>query len=183
MLRIDVDPKEFQRLEKLFGATEDQIRKAWWRAQSRTATHLRLKARMALRKGLDLRANKYLKARLRLSGRAGSDRRLSASFLWVGLNDLPVRAFKGAPRRTASGVNAAGRSFPGAFIGTGKDSGVRIVFRRRGRKRLPIFAETVPIQETAGDILENEVMSETAEFLMRTFRNELRARTIYRRGT
>lgn len=173
MIGVEIDPGELQRIGREFAASEKELRAAWRRAKSRTARRLRTQARKALRENLSLRSAAILRARLRLR-----NTRDDAS-LWVGLNNLPVTAFKGRPRQTASGVSVGGREFPGAFVGRG-GGGNRLVFRRVGRSRLPIEVETVPIKDAGDDTLEAEVMRDAADALIRNFAAEVRARTIYK---
>lgn len=183
MIAVELNSKDLQRIADEFAASEKDIRRAFSRALGRTSRKLRTEARKALREGLKLRAASVLKARLRLARYRPRGSGMGASQLWVGLNDLPATAFKGTPRETASGARVGDRQFPGAFVGRGRDSGKKIVFRRRGRKRLPVYAETVPIQDEANAILEREVFAEVDDIMMRNFRAELRARTIYSVGS
>lgn len=173
MIGIEIDAREIRRIASEFAATEDQLRAAWRRAKTRTATRMRTEARKALRQGLGLRSAAILRARLRLR-----NTRDTAS-LWVGLNDVPATAIKGRPRQGATGASIGERQFPGAFIGRGRDSGARMIFKRKGRSRLPIYAVTVPIKDEGERVLEREVMDDMADTLMRNFVAEVRARTIY----
>lgn len=179
MIALDIDARQLQRIADEFAASDRDLRRAFSRALSRTSRTLRTMARRELRAGLDLRAASFLRARLRLSRFRPRGSGLGAVSLWVGTNDMPATAFKGRPRQTASGATVGGRSFPGAFVGTGQSSGRRVVFRRRGRARLPIQAVTVPVQDEMNEILERQVFAEAGEIMMRNFRAELRARTIY----
>jgi len=170
MIGITIDAADLQRIAAEFAATEPQIRAAWRRAKSRTASRLRTEARKALRQNLGLRAASVLKARLRLR-----NMRDSAS-LWVGLNNLRASAFKGRAKAGAGGVSVGARSFAGAFVARGQ------IFRRVGRSRLPIEVQTVPIKDVGDATLEAEVMEMAADTLLRNFTAELRARTIYNVG-
>jgi hypothetical protein len=173
MIGVEVDASEIRRIASEFAATEEQLRAAWRRAKTRTASRMRTKARQALRQGLGLRSAAILRARLRLRNARDS------AELWVGLNDVPATAIKGRPRQGASGVSVGERDFPGAFIGRGRDSRSRMVFKRTGRARLPIYAVTTPIKDDGDRVLEGEVMNDMVDTLMRNFVAEVRARTIY----
>ncbi|MFB9149531.1 phage tail protein [Roseovarius ramblicola] len=179
MIGLTFDQGEMQRIAREFDASEKDLRRAYARALSRTARKMRTQARKALREGLDLRAASILKARLRLARMRPRGKKIGAARLWVGANDLPATAFKGRPRQTATGARVGGREFPGAFVGTSADSGKRMVFRRAGRSRLPIFRETVPVQDEVNAVLEGEVFDDMADAFMAAFRAEVRARTIY----
>ena len=56
--------------------------------------------------------------------------------LWVGLQPIGVH-YLGTPRQTATGVKVGHRDYDDAFISPMKSS-QRLVFRRKGRERLPI---------------------------------------------
>lgn len=182
MIGFDIDAGDIQKIAREFDASEKDLRRAAARALSRTSRTLRTRARKDLREGLNLRAAAILKARLRLAKYRAQGRGLGAARLWVGTNDLPSAAFKGKPRETASGAQLGGRSFDGAFVGRGEFSGKRIVFKRRGRARLPIRAVTVPVQDEMNAILEAQVMDDMSDLFFKNFRAEVRARTIYSVG-
>lgn len=179
MTALTFDDDELSAIAREFGASEKDLRRAYARALSRTARTMRTRARKALREGLDVRAAAVLKARLRLSKFKPRGTLLGGARLWVGANPLPATAFKGRPRQTAGGVSVGGREFPGAFVGTGKDSGTRQVFRRAGRTRLPIFRETAATQEDVNRILEQGVFDDMSRTFFKNFRAEVRARTIF----
>jgi hypothetical protein len=182
MIGFDIDERQLRGIADEFEASEKDLRRAFSRALSRTSTRLRTQARKHLREGLNLRAAAVLKARLRLARYRPRGSGMGAARLWVGTNDLPASAFKGTPRETATGARVGGRSFEGAFVGRGSDSGKRLVFRRRGRARLPVAQETVPVQDEMDQVLERQVFTEVDELMARNFRAELRARTIYKVG-
>lgn len=191
MIALDIDSDQLQRIADEFGASEKDLRLAFSRALSRTSRTLRMMARKYLREGLELRAASVLKARLRLARYRAKGSGMGAARLWVGANDLPATAFKGKPRQTSRGVRVGGRTFDGAFVGTGRDSGKQMVFKRingpqkrRGPKgsELPISAVTVPVQEEVNDIIDRQVFQESQDLIMTNFRAELRGRTIYRVG-
>lgn len=182
MISFDINSGDLKRIADEFASSEKDLRRAFSRALSRTARTLRTRARKDLREGLSLRSAAVLKARLRLARYKARGSGMGAARLWVGTNDLPATAFKGTPREAAGGARVGGRSFPGAFVGRGSDSGKRIVFKRRGQARLPIQAVTVPVQEEMNDILEDQVFDEAQDLMMKNFRAELRARTIYNVG-
>lgn len=56
--------------------------------------------------------------------------------LWVGLQPIGVH-YLGTPKQTATGVKVGHRDYDDAFISPMKSS-QRLVFRRKGRERLPI---------------------------------------------
>lgn len=56
--------------------------------------------------------------------------------LWIGLQPLSVH-YLGTPKQTATGVKVGHREYDDAFISPMKTSH-RLVFRRKGRERLPL---------------------------------------------
>lgn len=159
------------------GATEKQVGQAYSRALQRTAATLRRMSSTGLRTELGLRNAKALRKRLRtIKLRRG--RNLQAVTLWYGTNDLPVSAFKGTPKKTRTGASFRGVEFPGAFIAKGKD-GKRSIFRRRGRDRLPIVEQTMPVKDEIDVFLEDEIFDQVGDIFFRHFASDLRARAIY----
>lgn len=182
MIELDIDGAQLKQIADEFAASEKDLRRAFSRALSRTSRTLRTQARKDLRAGLELRAASVLKARLRLKRYKARGARLGSAMLWVGTNDMAADAFKGKPRETASGARVGSRAFEGAFVGTSRGSGRSMVFKRRGRKRLPIYRETVPVADDMQEIMERQVFDQAQRVLIKNFRAELRARTIYNVG-
>lgn len=178
MIELKIDAARMRSIGDELGASEDDLKKAYSRALMKTSRALRSQARKALREGLKLRAAAVLNARLKLVRFRPRGRALGGALLWTGTNDLPARAFKGTPRQTATGATVGQRSFKGAFVGTGQNSDAKIIFRRKGKDRLPVYAETVSIVEESEPILE-DVYQDVAAIFFKNFRSEVRARTIY----
>ncbi|ATI41947.1 hypothetical protein CBW24_07980 [Pacificitalea manganoxidans] len=182
MIELDLDPGQLRRIGAEFGASEQDLRRAFARALSRTARSLRSQARQALRQGLGLRAASVLKARLKLDRLRAQGNRMGAAQLWVGTNDLRADAFKGKPRRGAGGAQVGGHSWPAGFVARGAGSGKVMVFERRGRARLPIEVATEPVHEEMVEILDRQVFAEARQLVMKNFRAEVKTRTIYKVG-
>lgn len=72
--------------------------------------------------------------------------------LWVGLQPISVH-YLGTPRQTSSGVKVGHRDYEDAFISPMKSSH-RLVFRRKGRERLPIEKVTEDWEGPALSALE-----------------------------
>lgn len=178
MIELKADAAALRRIADQFGASEQDLRKAYSRALSKTSRALRTQARKDLRQGLKLRAAAVLNARLQIKRIKASKRGLGGAMLWAGTNDMAATAFKGRPRQGATGASVGDKSFKGAFVGTGQGSGAALVFRRRGKDRLPIYAETAPIVDDADPILE-DVFNRASEIFFANFRREVRAATIY----
>lgn len=178
MIELKPDAKALRRIADQFGASEKDLRKAYARALNKTSRALRTQARKDLRQGLGLRAAAVLNARLQIKRIKASGRGLGGAILWTGTNDMAATAFKGKPRQGATGASMGSKSFRGAFVGTGQDSGAKMIFRRKGRGRLPIYAETAPIADDAEPIMQ-DVFDAVSEVFFRHFTREVRAATIY----
>lgn len=174
MIRFEIDESDIKRVADEFKATEKQVGQAISRALSRTAATMRKRSQTALTKGLDLRRASALRKRLKALKlrRKGGIREIS---IWFGLNDMLVDTFRGSPKETGSGASFRGTGYPGGFVARGKRGGSTI-FRRKGRERLPIVEQTVPIEDEAMRILEDEVFHDIAEVFGRHFVSDLRAR-------
>lgn len=72
--------------------------------------------------------------------------------LWVGLQPISVH-YLGTPKQTTDGVAVGHRRYDGAFISPMKSSH-SLVFRRKGRERLPIEMVREDWQGPAMDVLE-----------------------------
>jgi hypothetical protein len=96
--------------------------------------------------------------------------------LWHGLNPISLAHLD--PRQNKAGVRTRLLQVKGAFIARMK-SGKEVVFKRRGKGRLPIDKQEAPINEQAMQTLENGVF-DTREFeaqFYNTFEAELKWRT------
>ncbi|MFU4162800.1 phage tail protein [Pseudomonas aeruginosa] len=72
--------------------------------------------------------------------------------LWVGLQPIGVH-YLGTPRQTRTGVKVGHREYDAAFISPMKST-QRLVFRRKGRERLPIEKVTEDWEGPAVSALE-----------------------------
>lgn len=72
--------------------------------------------------------------------------------VWVGLNPISVH-YLGDPKQTAEGVSVGRRVYDEAFIGQAKQGPV-MVWRRKGRERLPIVRVTEDWEGPALTVLE-----------------------------
>jgi hypothetical protein len=100
--------------------------------------------------------------------------------IWIGL--APVSASHLKPRQTSSGVSAGAHRFPGAFLASGRKGrgggagGARLVWKRRGKERLPIDKQAVSIADAATAALSGDVFRGIEDFFVRTFEHEMRWR-------
>lgn len=173
---VEIDGIELAGVAKELQASELDVRKAVNRAMARTARTLRTRARRGLKDKLQLRNQKVIRRRLRT---AKFKRTKQGDFqLWFGANDLPISAFKGRPRKTASGASFRGVDFPGGFIRRGA-SGKRTILKRVGPNAYPVTEAKLPVSDDIQVYVEDEIWDQALDIFWHNFRQDLRARTIY----
>lgn len=190
MLDFDVDAEGLQRIAEELGAMPKEVNAAYNRALTRTAATLRKLSSQGLQSELGLRRAKALRRRLktiRVKGSKSRDyRRMAEVRLWYGLNDLAVSEFKGRVSESADGARYSGpagaETFPDAFVAKPRGGSRRTIMRRRGRKRLPIQQETLPIKDRADVYVEDEVFVHLESIFWRHFRDDLERRVAYLRA-
>jgi hypothetical protein len=187
-LWLDFEFSGVDALQAELQATPKQVRAALSRAAGRTATTLRKRAARGLATELQLATVAHLRRRLK-AGRirgvsARGERFAGGAQLWFGLNPMPVGWFKGRPVKTARGARHRGREFEGAFVARGKAAGRKklSIFRRKGDKRLPIYEETIPVEDPMQVYLEDEVLVHASEIFWTNFERDLRARVRFNLG-
>ena len=167
MIELTLNHAELGAIADEFGATETQVMLALRRARVRTARGLKTLAGRELKGDLDLRTMKAIRRRLR--DRVSEE----GVSLWVGLNSLPIMAFKGRPRQTAAGVEVGEKVAEGAFLAMGG------AYWRTGPDRFPLQTAIVPISEEAKEVLSGRLWPRMKEMFMDAFRSEIRARTVF----
>lgn len=91
-----------------------------------------------------------------------------SGLVWGGYNPIQAR-FAGRMSQNEDGAWAGAYYFDRAFIATmRRSSGVRSIFKRRGRARLPIDHQTVAIPQTAA--IAETVAADAEQELLRRFR-------------
>jgi hypothetical protein len=161
---IFINAKGLDRIGRDLGATQKQIEPAMRSAVSRVTRWAGNEAARRISKATKV-TGKVIKGRMRVEV-MGKDGVLGR--VWAGLSNIPLKAMK--PRQTKSGVTAGPAKRPGAFIS--KKLGGH-VFKRTGKKRLPIEKETFSIFDPGMDAmgsLENEI----GERLQREFESQLK---------
>lgn len=144
-------------------ATPAQVDRALRITVNRMAGWVRRKSARALSNELKV-ALDVLRVRMRTLRSSGATGRKAK--LWFGLNPLALKYLE--PRAVAKGVKAGPLYVKGAFMAKGQ------VFKRRGRKRLPIDQVEYPIRQQADKVLEGVI--DAGEFERRfldTFEREL----------
>lgn len=184
MLNYDIDWTGLARVANDLQATDKQVKLALSRALRRTEATLRRMSSKGLRQELELRTAAALRKRLKsiklkkTGGLGNSD----GVTLWYGLNDLPVSSFKGRPKSTAKGAEFKGNDYDGAFVGRSKVKGKQTIFRRKGKARLSITEQLVPIEDKAITYIEDEIFDKVEGIFWQHFRRDLASRVRYQIG-
>ncbi|MGM0825693.1 MAG: phage tail protein [Pseudomonadota bacterium] len=189
MLDFDIEAGDLERIAEELGAMPKEIRASYNRALTRTASTLRKQSSKGLQSELGLRRAAAIRRRLksiRVKGSSGSDyKRMAAVRLWYGLNDLAVSEFKGRVSESAGGAGFQGdrhHDFPGAFIAKPKGAKRRTILRRKGKQRLPIREEQLPIKDQADVFVEDKIFVNLEAIFWRHFRSDLERRVNYLRA-
>ncbi|UYM14259.1 hypothetical protein [Endozoicomonas euniceicola] len=195
-LYFDLDFEELDTVAKGLGATEVVVKQAYNAALTFTARKLSTLAARALQKGLDIKAQKFIRKRLFQFKRSRNG--LGEVTLWYGLNDMTAVAW-GNPKQTAEGVSVGNRTIKGAFrakvkkFGSDKDyktgafirqpggkrRGPKMLSQKTGRKyrsQLPIQLATFRIKDQAESIIEDDVLVDFEDIFMTEYERQLKWR-------
>jgi len=174
-VRIDVrmDKADLRRFRRAMAAKPREIENASRRAIRKTVRFGvgRIARGLAQRNQIPQRVLKTgsghrraVRIRTRMPGPGGD-----SGYLWVGVR--PVKAvYIGKPRQLRKGVRVGRHRFDGAFLATMR-SGHTGAFKRRGKKRLGIVEQVVPLKGADQDI--EALRRELGPRLTRTFAQEL----------
>lgn len=167
---IHIDPAEIEGL----ALNLEVDRRAMLAAQRAAANRAARWARVAVARGmaqkLGVPQSVLTSKRVRVR-KAGAGK--SRASVWVGLNPINVAGLN--PRRTASGLRAAGKDFPGAFVARGK-YGARVAYRRRGRARYPLDAVAINVLSAAPKLIGKGAWPELNAKFLEFYRAELARR-------
>lgn len=171
---LEVHADRLNQLQLDLMATDTEVRKAFRSTLNKMARWLKTRSARGLSKELDIK-QKALRRRLK-SFRVRSKGGQSEVTVFYGLD--PIDYMDLTPRQTSRGVSAGKRRVPGAFIASGRGD-ARKVFKRKGKARLPIEKQTVPIRDKADAWIEDQLLGTEAfdaEFL-KIFERELQWQT------
>lgn len=196
-LLFDLDTSELDTVAKGLGASEKIVKSSFSAAMGYTARKLRTLSIKALKEGLDIGNQKYIRRRLKHVYLKRSRSVAGEVRLWYGLNNLNALAW-GNPKQTGSGIQVGSRSVKGAFrakvtrFGGGKSKtgafirkpggnrrGEVKVSRKTGRKytsQLPIQLATVGINDQAQIIIEDEVFVDFEVIFFTEYERQLKWR-------
>lgn len=181
MIHFDIDARGLQQVAFELDATDTQVRYALTRALRRTEASLRKLSSKGLTKELQLRAATALRRRLK-SIKLRSRGKSGEVALWYGLNPLPVSSFKGRPKEDPAGAFMGEFFFDGGFVARSTYKNRNTIFKRQGKKRLPISEQTIAINDDAIVFIEDEIFVQTEQIFWQHFKRDLQARVKYKLG-
>ncbi|EKT4458352.1 phage tail protein [Pseudomonas entomophila] len=128
---LKLDASGWTEVESIIGQATKQLDLAAARALRRTAQWLRTHSSREISKELRI-TQSPIRHRYNVYSKSTSNE----VKLWVGLRPISVH-YLGTPKQTPTGVSVGHRQYDSAFISPMKTRH-RLVFRRKGRERLPV---------------------------------------------
>jgi len=128
---LDLNAEGWVDVELIVGRATKQLDLAAARALRKTASWLRTHSSREISRELRI-AQSPIRHRYNVYSQATA----KAVKLWVGLKPISVH-YLGAPKQNSTGVNVGHRQYDDAFISPMKTK-YPLVFRRKGRERLPV---------------------------------------------
>lgn len=152
-------------------ATEKQVERALRSTLGKMAKWVRTRSIRSLQQNLKI-PQKILRRRIKVM------KRRTGNSIAIFYGENAVAAILLKPKKTSTGVTAAGRDFPGAFIANGK-GGKQQVFKRSGSARLPLVRQEVEIKKDTDEFLEREFITAAAfaEQFYKVFEHEIEWQT------
>lgn len=178
-LIFDIDLDALTDLQEALAATEGQLIASYNRALKRTSVTLAKLGAQLVRDELKVKKVKAIRRRIKkYTIKSGG---LSELKIWFGLNDMPVRAFKGrmtqvgddAKLSAASpelGVQRYRKGFVGSPFGHS-----RSIYTRTGKGRYALEEGGVAITHLQ-EAIEDDVFGQLPEIFMRHFEADLKGR-------
>ncbi len=145
---FEIDEREFKRTLRLFGPKANKVAT---QAISAALNKTVRKARTDIVREVSDESGvqqKLIRRRIRIRLASPSN---TWARLWLGVRGISVRAAGG--KQNKHGVKAGGHFVPGGFFAT-MPGGGRTVFKRKGRARLPIKKQTIPLLPGATSIVQ-----------------------------
>ncbi|WP_154179661.1 phage tail protein [Vibrio furnissii] len=185
-LFFDIDEEEIKAIQKIIGATDEQVKKAHNRALGRTANTLKSLTNKLVKDEMRVRNLKALRQRFQsFRVKASGKNQLNELRFWFGLNDLKVSDLRGRMARIGSKKKPKGARFrphgnlPEQVYGNGfvtKVRGVRSIWARTSKRRYPIKEQTVPIADNVQVMVEDDIFERLPEIYLRHFEVDLKGR-------
>lgn len=171
VLDFTVDVGELVQMAQAFEATPKIAEQSMRSAINRTVDFIRVQFQ---RRNLSDLAFKSKAIRNRLRGAYFQKGKLAR--VWFGYRPLDLMDAKRKPRQNKRGVSAAGQFFPSAFIASQREGSKPGVFKRKGKRRLPIYRLGMPIEDKGDELIEFADAQWEAFFWQR-FQHELEFRS------
>lgn len=156
-LNLDYDAA-LARLPGILEVAQQELDKAAYRSLRKTAQWLRTHSARELGRELNI-PNTPIKHRFNVYPIRGEQE----FKLWIGINPLSVH-YLGDPKQTPTGVKVRRREYEGAFISPMKSS-AKLVWRRKGRERLPIERVTEEWGDDALRVIDRWERRATTRFI------------------
>ena len=144
---MKIDLSDETDVSSAIAATTEQLERAAQRAMTKTAQWLRTHSLRELGQELGVK-QEPLRKRFKVFPQRGK----GEVRFWVGLDPIGVHRL-GNPEVTATGVKVKRRDYDGAFIAPMKSS-EKLVFRRKGKERLPLEKVEQDINDEAVSVIE-----------------------------
>jgi hypothetical protein len=152
-----IDLEELEAIQKIAGATFNQMERAYYQALTRTSVTFSKQTKKILADELGATSQKLIKKRMRVN-RPKNNGIKSEMRIWIGLDDVPIRYLKGKrkilgskkARRGAQFIPAAHglktMTFREGFI-TPRFTGKRDIFTRVTNRAYPVANPKIKISE------------------------------------
>ncbi len=155
---LDIDMSEaLARAPDILSAARQELDRAADRALTKTAKWLRTHSAREIGRELSI-----IQRPIRIRFKVYPVRGQRETKLWIGLAPLSVH-YLGNPRQTPTGVSVGRHDYRHAFVDPMK-SRSPMVWRRKGRERLPIEKVTEDWQEGAQPVIQRWERRATARF-------------------
>lgn len=175
MMYLFIDDSDIEKVLEPFRELSDKvISLAMHRAMRRTEATVMAQSRRLLQQQLELRSQKRIRARTQTYIRPAAAGFSEMKF-WFGMNNLPVTAFKGVPKRAPGGLMFRGHYYDRAFAVVSK--GKRRYMQREGEQRTPITKLTIPIPDDIIVDIEDEVLARMPDIFLRHLATDLAGRS------
>jgi len=166
---VEIDAAELEGLALSLNVDRETMLAAAKTAANRAIAWARVQVARGLSERLGVR-QESLEKRLRPRKAEGKNTRAS---LWIALN--PLNAERANPTKTATGLRAGNRDFPGAFLARGRYGG-RVAVRRKGAARTPLEAASFDVMAIAPQAITRGTWPGLNDRFIAFYQEELEAR-------
>jgi len=173
MIKFETSKGDLDKIAREFEADKKEVEKASKRALKKTANWIKTQVVKELSRATGIK-QKIIRDRLKVK----SLKDLKAS-VWSGLNRISLMRLD--PKQNKKGVRAGKLFRQSAFLSPiRKGSSKLIVYKRRGKERLPVDKQMVDIYEAGKQILESYIDTKAWERFLVIFRQEMKFQVLKR---